>query len=780
MSMPFSPCPTDGSACSDASISILGQVFGPVVQKLATGGAAGEVSAATNTLASMVSVYNSGIMTVGGLLVSAIIFGSVMQTANDGEVMGKEWSTPNTIMRIVAGGGALLPTASGYSIIQMIVLTITLWAVGLANTIYRQGVEVGIIQGDLASTTAQMGTTDRTINESYALADLRKFAEGLTQSLYCARVANATYLTASGNRSAVQTASEPDSTTEDSGRTAKNYWFSDRNKETNVAGGRSICGGITLYDLKPLASTDPEIMALSPLRNAVYSAKRDAAMSMYPALQNWVSTWPSSIDQTGHDNIESNRLNEIVRDAENKFLAALSGNVHSDATLQGIMSAYVDRITENGWMYAGGYYQRMGDIRSAITKMIAEPVASTSGPNLNGLPSSEQSRIFIQSVNAVPGIVFARALDRRTTVTPADIGTVIQASMSAEDASVDAINAKTEEVFSAWVNSAMQGVTATLLGTSGDVDAIARIKAAGDVLATINATAIITDKAIYTGITAARIVAATGGSIRILGSGVNLEPTIKAILDWTSYVILDPLKEMTTWLERGAFWFGVFLPSLPYNIFLVAALGFILQVLQTLVAVPLWAIMHMTPEKTFIGSQTQGYLLLLSLFVRPALMMIGLFAAFALINPVLNVVTEAFFTTRSGVNNGSNWFIQFLQLKNWLVVYGLLLTPVMFMVFGLSHRLPDAVLSWLNIGTSNLGHTDATSEMRSQTEKYGPTPALGQQGQRPLPGPRGSPSGNPSIRPGNGGSGSSRGGSSGSLPLLNDQGVSPSTGSTKN
>lgn len=780
MAIPLSPCPTDGSACSDASVSILGQVFGPVVQKLATGDVAGDVSAATNTLASMMSVFNSGVMIVSGFLVSAIIFGSVMQTANDGEVMGKAWSTPNTIMRIVAGGGALLPTASGYSILQMIVLTITLWGVGLANTVYRQGVEVGIIQGDLASTTAQMGTTNRTINESYALTDLRKFAEGLTQSLYCARVANATYLMASGDRPAVQTASAPDSITEDAGRTAKNYWFADRSENTNVAGGRPICGSITLYDLKPLASTDPEITALSPLRNAVYSAKRDAAMSMYPALQNWVSTWPSSIDQEGHDSIESNRLNEIVQDAENKFLATLSGNVHSDTTLQGIMSAYVDRITEDGWMHAGGYYQRMGDIRSAITKMIAEPVASTSGPSLNGLPLSEQSRIFIQSVNAVPGIVFARAIDRRTTVTPADIGTVIQAGISAEDASVDAIAAKTEGVFSAWINGALQGVTATLLGTSGDVDAIARIKATGDVLGALAAIGINTDKIIYTSTSALRGVAAAGGSIRIFGSGVNLEPIVRTVLDWASHVILKPLAEMTTWLERGAFYFGVFLPSLPYTIFLIAGLGFILQVLQTLVAVPLWAVMHMTPNQTFIGSQAQGYLLLLSLFVRPALLIIGLFAAFALINPVLNVVTEAFFAMRSSLNNDSYWFVQFLQLKNWLVVYGLLLAPVMFMVFGLPQILPDAVLSWLSIGTSNLGHTDAAREMRSQTEKYGPTPALGQQGQRPLPGPRGSPSGNPSTRPGNGGSGSSRGGSSGSLPLLNDQGVSPSTGSTKN
>lgn len=775
MTMPLSPCPADGSACPDASVEILSQVFGPAVHKLAMGQGTGGITSAGNTLASMMEIFNSGIMLVAGLLISAIVVGSVLNTANDGEVMGKNWSTPNTILRVVTGGGMLLPTMSGYSVLQMLVLTITLWAVGLANQVYRAGVEVGILNGDLAVTSAQMGIADKTVNDSYALADFRVFAEGLTRSSYCAHVANATYAMVSGQRPAIQTDVKPDAVIEDTGRTGKQYLFADRNEATNLAGGSAVCGSVTLYDFKadPQGAVREDVSSLQALRTAIYMAKSQAMLSMVPAIQGWVATWPSNIEQDGHETIQSNRLNEIVRDAENKFQAELANNVRSDAALQKIMSAYVKGVTDEGWMYAGGFYQKIGEVRGEVSKMMVEPVAISSGPNLNDLPKSAQSRAVISSVSVVPGIVIARALEKRTLVTSSDVAAVIQNGLSVEGG-VDAIGPKAEGAMSAWVNNSMKGVMATLLGTSGDVDAIARIKATGDVLAVMSATGVLLDKTIYTGLSAARIVAATGGSVQIFGSGVNLEPAARGVLDWAQYVFLKPLGEMVSWLDALAFYFGVFLPSLPYTIFIVACVGFFLQVLQTLVAAPLWAMLHMTPERTFIGSQTHGYLLLLSLLVRPALMVVGLFAAFVLINPVLDGITEAFFAMRSAVNSDSFWLVQFLQLKNWLIVYGFLLAPIMFMVFGLSQSLPDAVLQWLNIGTSNLGHTQATSEMRSQTEKYGPSPSsIGGPAPRPLPSGQGRLPGNASSRPQGSGT---RSDTSKSLPLLsaNGQGVTPS------
>jgi len=153
---------------------------------------------------------------------------------------------------------------------------------------------------------------------------------------------------------------------------------------------------------------------------------------------------------------------------------------------------------------------------------------------------------------------------------------------------------------------------------------------------------------------------------------------------------------------------------------MVAAVGWLLQVLQSIVAAPLWAVMHMTPDRTFIGSQTQGYLLLFTLFVRPALVILGLFAAFVIANPVISYLAKAFFAMRtSNVSSSESlgWFVEFLTFRDWLVMFGLLLLPVIYMIFGLSQVLADTVLSWISAGIRPMGETSASDEMRRSFER---------------------------------------------------------------
>jgi hypothetical protein len=129
--------------------------------------------------------------------------------------------------------------------------------------------------------------------------------------------------------------------------------------------------------------------------------------------------------------------------------------------------------------------------------------------------------------------------------------------------------------------------------------------------------------------------------------------------------------------------------------------------------------MHMTPDRTFIGSQSQGYLLLLSLFVRPSLLTIGLFAAFQMINPIVAFSSKAFWSMRAANIEHENFIAQFAQWKNWVIVYGMMLLPIVYMVFGLSASLADEVLTWVGHGVKPLGQTEAMSQMQQRSERHG-------------------------------------------------------------
>lgn len=147
-----------------------------------------------------------------------------------------------------------------------------------------------------------------------------------------------------------------------------------------------------------------------------------------------------------------------------------------------------------------------------------------------------------------------------------------------------------------------------------------------------------------------------------------------------------------------------------------------------MVAAPLWVVMHMTPDRTFIGSQSQGYLLLLSLFVRPVLAVLGLFGSMLISDPLIDYIANGFFSVRSAVETGMSsvmvigFVVQLATFMWWMLAFGLLLVPVLYMVFGLPQLLPGEVLKWIGAGIGDLGETQAIAGIRQGMAERRPGP----------------------------------------------------------
>lgn len=479
-----------------------------------------------------------------------------------------------------------------------------------------------------------------------------------------------------------------------------------------------------------------------------------------------------------------------MNQAQSTLTASLTAQIAADSTLKTIMQQYVNDITADGWAMAGGFYQRLSGIRQEMGRIYAENVAQATAPNLNTLPQGPHAQLAQSSYTAIYNTIISKSLSgasyaKPTTPRAADFKAALVPT-SMEDLSIDTLGSRGDSLMSGFVGWGMERVTSAMIGTDGDVDAIARIKTTGDVLALMQSTGFAVDKLVHTSLSGVKAAAAAVGSVSFMGTSVDATPLADTLLNWVVYNFLTPLAEVTTWLGRLAFYFGVFLPSLPYTIFMVAVVGWILAVLQSIIAAPLWAVMHMTPDRTFVGSQTQGYLLLLSLFVRPALIIIGLFAAMMVANPVIGYISKAFWAMyNANVTSAESlgWFVEFLQWKNWLIVYGFVLLPVMYMVFGLSQSLPDTVLRWIGAGISSMGETQATEQMRGNSEKYGPSALRGGAGPKPGSGDgnshrlNGDPGSagrlNDPSGPTGGGGGRSGSGNHPRLLNANSQGVAP-------
>lgn len=802
--MPFSPCPPGGS-CPDVSVGILRRIFGPVIDALASGADPNTVSQAASTLGSMFSVFNSGLLVVASLIVSFIAVMGAVNTAQDGEAMGKSWSSVWTPVRVVAGAGFLLPSASGFSFIQHVVLMLALWGVGLANSVFDKGVQAGIVGGALTNISAQAGYgSGAKPSESFPLYDVRKFAQQYLSLSYCAYSANKIYddSGAGGSAPAVKADTAPDATAleDKAGAVAsKTFLIRDRNPASNLAGGSPFCGTVKVYSFNAAPSVpsnnsnvsetlsgsaaSANQAALQAVRVAATSAKQAALVQLMQDIDAWVATMPYSLSQPGWDTVNSQQFNVIVDNAQQAVLTNLSNQIASDTTLSQIMQSWTTSVTKDGWAMAGGFQQRLGGIREEMAKIYSAAPADATAPTFGGLPDDARAQMLANGVDAASRTIIAKA-DAGAgalngTPNPAELNSVVPDSLSGLN--VDSMRSGFDSRMSKFVNWSMQGTTQILIGTDTDVDAISRIKRVGDWMTVLSSMTLAADTALKTAITGLRAAAGVVGSVKLAGTGVDLTPVGTAVWDWAMAVVVPQLAKMISWLDILAFYFGTFLPSLPYGIFMVVVVGWVLAVLQSVVAAPLWMVMHMRPSQTFIGSDQQGYLLLLSLFVRPALAVLGLFAGILAADPIVDYLAKAFFSMRTAIvtsQESLGWVVEFMTYKDWMVVFGFVLLPVVYMVFGLPQVLPDHVLKWIGAGVADLGETHASHTMRGNMERAAlasagaPPVSLPRQGGSGTPGGSGAPSG-PRLPPSGGGRGGQRS-ERGTTPInAGGQGVAP-------
>lgn len=782
--MPFSPC-DDATSCTDHSVDMLRSIFGPAIDALVTGADPDTVSAANNVIATMMSFFNSGILIVGTLIVSYVAAMGTINTANDGEAMGRNWSSLWTPVRIVAGGAVLLPTASGYSFIQLVVLMFALWGVGFANGTYKTGMAIGVLSPD--------GVVQG-VNDPGSFYGLRDFGKQYLAASYCARAANQIYPGAQ-----VSAAPSADKTTTNGGRTEYLFQIKDRNATTNLGGGEPLCGTVSIsqYTAQPAKDATGIEAALEQLRAAAQNAKIQAATNLMTDLEAWVNTWPDDISGDW-SNVDSAKFNELVNSAETQVAAALMAALSDTTAVKSGFQSLATSLTSEGWAMSGGWYQRVGEVRGRIAAITSESVGSVSAPSLSALPADAAASRLIGSVTTVTEAISKKSEIKGNykapTSGPGDLTSVIPKDAQS-DINIGSINADFDAKVSLWINSMMESMvematgantsgTTPLCGTAGQMGgSLNRMKCIGDYLTVARAGIGAADVAIKTGATALRVVAGTLSSVKGVGTGLDLDKVVTPIWDWVIEVPVKQLAMMATYIEPMAFYFGVFLPSLPYVIFMTVVVGWILAVLQSLIAAPLWAVMHMTPDRTFVGSQSQGYLLLLSLFARPALAVVGLFAAMLVSDPIIDFIAKGFFAMRGAVvtSTGTVGAISsFLSFAWWFMVFGLTLLPVLYMTFGLPQILPDHVLRWIGAGVSDLGETQAVGQMRSgmaHAASSGALPSGGSSPSRRIGGDGGLlPGGGNGGTPPTGNGGGTRGTATPKRALLSagDQGVAPS------
>ena len=162
------------------------------------------------------------------------------------------------------------------------------------------------------------------------------------------------------------------------------------------------------------------------------------------------------------------------------------------------------------------------------------------------------------------------------------------------------------------------------------------------------------------------------------------------------------------------FMMAYYLPALPFLIWIGAVLGWLISVIEAVIIAPLWGAMHLHPEgHKYTGKGQAGYSLLMSLALRPTLMILGLIASLVIVQ-VFGMFVNYIFAIGMNVSlqpsDAVSSDITPSKLMYILALYGIYMIFMMNMItkmFNIMTTLPDQILKWIGGSNGNLSEYGA-------------------------------------------------------------------------
>lgn len=211
-----------------------------------------------------------------------------------------------------------------------------------------------------------------------------------------------------------------------------------------------------------------------------------------------------------------------------------------------------------------------------------------------------------------------------------------------------------------------------------------------------------------------------------MNSYANFSTPIKEAVDW----VKGPLIIVGGMFLSVGIMLGYYVPLYPYMLFIFGVIGWIISVIEAIAAAPLVCLGLTHPEgHDFLGQAQQAMMLLLGVFIRPVLMVIGLIAGMILSYVSLRILVYTFsgfmsdiFYMKSpyiydsngaaasgdilreaghamgnimGAQGGAGFFMALLAFPLFLIIFASIVYTVTNQCFSLIHVLPDYVIRWI-------------------------------------------------------------------------------------
>jgi len=651
--------------CNDISIAIVGEIFGTVSSGETYETVIGAIFAEINQVA-----LNVGLI----LILYTLITGSI-NISHSGEIL-REKSGVMFPLRMISGVALLLPKANGFCIAQMIVYWMITSGIGAADSVWSSAVGYLQTSGMFTASTVTGAVPDTT----------NVFKNIITPSLsglVCMIAVNTANNAASTPSlyPAMQITSDQ-----------THIYFKD------TAG--NSCGTFTFSNVKFM-----DVVANSLSTSGVLYAIAQIAYNYH--VQN--SKQINLLDGSSQNNIY---LNELISIAGSMLTdlqtaaAAVSNQSNSNS------AGFLEAIEPYGWIVAGTFYRVLFSANSAGSSA-SDP---TTGISWQATALTGAGSIYSNDVTNPGTTGFMDAVDKSNDIKGSP-GTPNNSTNSYDMLLTNLLNSTNQTygfASSGFQNALSQPYSAALTQSLNIINSSGQLGSSGDPMSS----AVSLGLSWMNSAVAMIMLFSTLAPTASFGSNLfDCTLPFGAGVDKTIDVLQPVLIASAAFFYAQGALLGFYLPMIPIIIFMTSALGWLVSAIEAMVAAPLVAIGLAWPEaqSEVLGRAEPAVMLMLNLFLRPALMIVGFTAGLVLLTIALKLTNFAFnIALRVG---GVGFDMAYGQLIVGAAYCAIVLTIVT-RCFNLVHQLPDKVLMWIGDRSQGVGNVDdALNATKTGTEQ---------------------------------------------------------------
>jgi conjugal transfer/type IV secretion protein DotA/TraY len=648
---------------TDLSMGYLSNIFGTVDGVLTSSG--------SQLLGAMFSIFNGAVLVLGGIVILYTLFISTLNTAHEGEMLGKRWSSMWIPLRSVMGIALLVPKTSGYSFVQIFMMWIAVQGVGAADSVWNKALDY-FMQGGILIQQNQNLTSKGITGAS----DVTTAGVKLLQSMTCLAMMQ-TQLNAYRN-----SIPEGDPTRPPPVPNFYQETVNALNNQTFPPSVASVVPKITIGfpTLNPNNSMDAPYMYLDPaptngipnsvcgyatiagisLTGTTSPARKSGVLAMMNTLYGYAQSIVSNYNlpatnktrlELGH-NLTTNTVNgvdyyiwgggspaapkasllsgSIISNVVTNYFGIVTPalNLKSQGGNLNAAANWVNTAKMNGWILAGSFYFDVIQFNNTLSisednpPVVSPPTVLSITPIGNKLPGGQSNtQYYLPLVNLLmnssdpysvgagsKGTFYQDVQDYGNNLANGNLS--ISNGGSTAGTGNDKIDNIMKNVIGVGgkINEALQNLSTSQSSNTNPVVAIAQV---GNSL--VN-----TVFGIYVGVAVTVFVI---GMVMGLAWGFAFAAAMSGLVT----VLMGIITPILIPLFVTGLTMVYYIPMVPFIIFLFGVIGWFISVVEAIMAAPLVALGIAHPEGAeILGKAEPAVGLLVNVFLRPTFMIFGL------------------------------------------------------------------------------------------------------------------------------------------------------------